>query len=466
MAQKIYDKEELSFRRIVGFACNQSFVFFLLYMGSNQALHLASLQIERADLLSMLLFMVVGFFVLNRCSPDMRNHLLQRPMLIGYALVMAAASLFPLLGIENVLVGLLAYSLLGFCASLLLTAWGRSFGMLTTKAAIPEVFIGSLAAALLCLVFSLASSPEIMLLMRVFPIASAAWIDSPEPHAPKSSSLFIDDTSQAATLSWKVLVGTLCFGVAAGFMETFGSASNTLAYPGYETAMLLFGAFLIGALSLLLSDGFGKGFALNKSYRLSIFVMMTGILCIPLTSGTSGFSGESVVLAGYLGLEVVLIALFLVIAAITGSDGISAFSRGFMSLFAGEFIGLLCANLLASAFDSSSLRLVNLALAGFLALLSYIFLFTEDDFNSLSKIATDIDSFDEVCLEISSRFGLSKRESETLPFALRGRTSGRIAESLGVSKSTVDTHLRRIYAKTGVHSRQELLDLSDRLRKG
>ena len=51
-----------------------------------------------------------------------------------------------------------------------------------------------------------------------------------------------------------------------------------------------------------------------------------------------------------------------------------------------------------------------------------------------------------------------------LPLALRGRTSERIASELYIAKSTADTHLRRIYSKAGVHGRQELIDLGERLQ--
>ena len=48
-----------------------------------------------------------------------------------------------------------------------------------------------------------------------------------------------------------------------------------------------------------------------------------------------------------------------------------------------------------------------------------------------------------------------------LPLVLRGRTSSRIAEELGISKSTVDTHLRHIYSKCDVSGRQGLIDLKE-----
>ena len=52
--------------------------------------------------------------------------------------------------------------------------------------------------------------------------------------------------------------------------------------------------------------------------------------------------------------------------------------------------------------------------------------------------------------------------SEFCWLPLKGRTGERIAAEFFISKSTVDTHLRRIYVKTGTHGRQELIDLGER----
>lgn len=59
------------------------------------------------------------------------------------------------------------------------------------------------------------------------------------------------------------------------------------------------------------------------------------------------------------------------------------------------------------------------------------------------------------------RYRLSAREAEILGDFARGRSAASIAEKHVISLNTVKTHLRRIYEKTGVHSRQELLDLID-----
>ena len=99
--------------------------------------------------------------------------------------------------------------------------------------------------------------------------------------------------------------------------------------------------------------------------------------------------------------------------------------------------------------------------AGLIALAACIFLFTERDFDSISKTVAEDDRFEAACASIASDFCLSKREAQVLPLVLRGRTSSRIAEELGISKSTVDTHLRHIYSKCDVSGRQGLIDLKE-----
>lgn len=56
------------------------------------------------------------------------------------------------------------------------------------------------------------------------------------------------------------------------------------------------------------------------------------------------------------------------------------------------------------------------------------------------------------------QFLLSNREVEVLTLYALGHTQKSLAEELCVSQTTVRTHIKRIYAKCDMHSRQELLD--------
>ncbi|WP_308855624.1 helix-turn-helix transcriptional regulator [uncultured Slackia sp.] len=60
--------------------------------------------------------------------------------------------------------------------------------------------------------------------------------------------------------------------------------------------------------------------------------------------------------------------------------------------------------------------------------------------------------------EIGRQFMLSEREIEVLALYMSGLTQKRVAEELSISQTTAHTHIGRIYAKTGLHSRQEILD--------
>lgn len=67
------------------------------------------------------------------------------------------------------------------------------------------------------------------------------------------------------------------------------------------------------------------------------------------------------------------------------------------------------------------------------------------------------------CDGLAERCGLTAREREVLSLLGRGRTASYIADELGISYNTAKGHIRNLYAKCGVHSRQELIDLLEEM---
>ncbi len=63
------------------------------------------------------------------------------------------------------------------------------------------------------------------------------------------------------------------------------------------------------------------------------------------------------------------------------------------------------------------------------------------------------------CAVAVERYALSPRESDVVVLLAHGRDVPYIAEELVLSKNTVRSHIKNIFTKTGVHSRQELIDL-------
>ncbi|MEG2533125.1 MAG: LuxR C-terminal-related transcriptional regulator [Gordonibacter sp.] len=68
-------------------------------------------------------------------------------------------------------------------------------------------------------------------------------------------------------------------------------------------------------------------------------------------------------------------------------------------------------------------------------------------------------SIEARCATIGKAQGLTEREQEIFEYLARGRNVRFIQEALVVSYNTVKTHVSHVYAKLGVHSHQELIDL-------
>ncbi|MBQ6585555.1 MAG: LuxR family transcriptional regulator [Coriobacteriales bacterium] len=68
-------------------------------------------------------------------------------------------------------------------------------------------------------------------------------------------------------------------------------------------------------------------------------------------------------------------------------------------------------------------------------------------------------TLEEACAALGHRLDLSAREIEVFTLLAQGRDPVRIQDTLFISYNTVRNHIKSIYRKLGVHSRQELLDL-------
>ena len=73
------------------------------------------------------------------------------------------------------------------------------------------------------------------------------------------------------------------------------------------------------------------------------------------------------------------------------------------------------------------------------------------------------DRLSKRCRQLSELYGLSSREAEVMELIARGHSGPAIADMLFISENTMRTHNKRIYAKLGIHKKQELLVLLDEL---
>lgn len=104
---------------------------------------------------------------------------------------------------------------------------------------------------------------------------------------------------------------------------------------------------------------------------------------------------------------------------------------------------------------------------GFICVLFLLLIVFVDQQGNAEKITAPA-SDEEAMAAFAARYRLSKREAEICALLGQGRSIPFVSDALFLAKSTVETHAKHIYAKTGVHSRQELLTLieSEKSRAG
>lgn len=482
---------------IIGFGCNQAFLFTMLYLDGSVAGPEHGFLADRADLLCLLAVMAATFALMlhRRCrsallrAGDGLANLFAAPLVLALLALVALRALLP----EAPWVGfaLMEGLLVGVPLALLLCLWGRALGAVPIDRSVPEVFIGSALGAAVCFLVVALPGAEAALLLYALPLGSAwglralvATADggaadggaggegaAAAASAPSASDVPDDDASK---LSGRILAGTVVFGLATGAIEAMTARAQAASHTSLSVTFVLFVLYCVAALQLyggrplslgtraVLPTGSSQETGpLGGAYRLAVLLMVGGFIAVPLLERV-GVAGVAVVLAGYLGVFSVLVSLFLIMGRIAGRDATASIARGFAALFAGEILGVLAGAGALAAFGGAGSAPVLVTLAGVAALYAYLFLFTDRDLAALSVVVSKSDRFGEVCARIAASAKLSKREAEILPLALRGRTAERIAGEFFISKNTVDTHLRRIYAKCGVHTRQELIDLGER----
>lgn len=134
------------------------------------------------------------------------------------------------------------------------------------------------------------------------------------------------------------------------------------------------------------------------------------------------------------------------------------------SLYTGaNYLGLA---LVRTTEIASSTMALGVALLWFLGVVMVFCLETRDP--DVQRIFADLRrkvdpeefaSIDERCEQIAREYDLTEREVDVLKLLAKGRSKAYIAEALVISENTVRGHARRLYAKLGVHTRDELQGL-------
>lgn len=241
----------------------------------------------------------------------------------------------------------------------------------------------------------------------------------------------------------------------------YGIASTILAARSTNYAAVI-PSLIVIALILLNSNKLTS----TSLSRIALPLMIGGFMLTAFAS--NDFAPLSLLLldTGYASME--LLMLLLVCAAAYSSRGSALWLFGLMT--ATQFIGQFGGNLLAVALNAheGTPEFVVMEIFAMVLVVAISPLIASDrSLNAFWKGTATVDGIppesDRLMMrvdELSSKFGLTERESEVLYLAAQGKTNANIAADMILSEGTVKTHLHHVYRKFGIKTRTELMDIT------
>lgn len=275
-----------------------------------------------------------------------------------------------------------------------------------------------------------------------------------------------------------VVIASVMIAATAGFAKGLVSATGTVEAFSVMGPMTVFGIFL-GASAICFFVNCGEPVRMTQvCYAALIFL---GVVVVAL----SGFGAN----LGYLtiGKELLWMIFTCLMAYMVfrfDFSPVRAFGLGQATYFVASALAWWFGMLMADTLSGDSARMAVMAIMMVAIVLVFAFVLSVSDIKFILtwrhdaasdaqpevvgevEYADDADEYEpprELTLHervelIDPRFGVSAREREILELFASGRSANWIAEELVISKNTVRSHIRSIYTKLDVHTRQELLD--------
>lgn len=371
-------------------------------------------------------------------------------------------------------------SFVAFCAGCLMLSigsaglffcWGIVFSQFDEKTVLAE-FSGGFVVALIALVpLNLVGAEAQTIILIVACCANALLLE--RAHSARHGKARDHSPAHPKDVPWirkKIYSGMGCYGVAMGLSTSLLPHTGQAVYFEESVVRLICGLVVFGAVALFASRI--RRNTILVPYRMAylIIALNTAALLL-LPSKVPLFLAALFV--GHLLIITTCMSLLFTIAGRVEEDrarivafGTAAFLFGDLSARAGHDLLAMTGAVPPEPFAfATSISLVGMIIV------SYALVFNERDVERIEQLISDSSSFEnvpiieisyaEAAADLGNRYGLTAREREVFALLLAGRSSPRIQSELFISESTVHTHTRHIYAKTGVRTRQELLDLLD-----
>lgn len=373
---------------------------------------------------------------------------------------MFASIAFPAYGAQ---LSVPAVTLGGFGIAIVILLWSELYGCLNPFRVALYYSASMIVAALIIYGCRGLSVDWLGATVMVLPVISLAAVAAGFRTLPADELPSIHPTK--FSFPWKIVLLMAVYAFAYGLKEssmyqsTFGphSAFGTLAVA----AVVFFGVIARG----------GK-FDFAIIYRIALPLMVAAFLILPNVGLLSQAASDFCTSASYTAFSILIMLIMANLCYRYGMSAVWLFGieRGVRALF--SLIGRQTEALLGSpGFGLAGSDAVVSGLVIIMVVAATMILFSERELSSrwgvaflggedspANALVVKKQELASRCSDLAKQGGLSPREEEVLLLLAQHKTVGSIERELFISNGTAKTHIRHIYRKLDVHSRDELVE--------
>jgi DNA-binding CsgD family transcriptional regulator len=272
-----------------------------------------------------------------------------------------------------------------------------------------------------------------------------------------ANKLYSQGLECKARVPWKFLGISLFQGLGVGVMNVLIAVETAIPLTS-----LALGSFILATVLLFITALTVKLNFDHLIFRVGFPLMALGFFIIS-TFGNALLGGSVLLYTGYAYTYLINCCLCAYFAKGMGQSPLWIIGLATGSLMTGQIFG----SILGIALSPFGVQWYA-GITAFLLVLAALLMSAGNRLNrGWGTIVPGVDApqqpdIETACRLVASENDLSKRESEVLLLLIRGRSRRALSESLNVSEETIKSHVANIYAKIGVHSREELIALAER----
>ena len=364
---------------------------------------------------------------------------------------------------DLIAVGLTASILGGFGIGLLILLWSELYACLNPLRVALYYSASIIVGALIIYIYMGFKLPWLFVMTALLPLVSLICARQgfgalPEAELPQT-------TYQRFSLPWKAILFMAAYAFGYGLMETSGLYEN---YFGPHSAP---GVLVVGILVFVGVAVRGGRFDFGLIYRVALPLAVLALFLVAVFGRSQTMLENFCMSAAYTAQSILIMLIWANICYRYGVSAVWLFGieRGVRQIL--MWLGRVTA---AAVGSPDILAGYGETLVSLLAIIAVIVatmvLFNEKDLSSrwganFIEGGTDTaavlrkQELEERCKEVAQQYKLSAREEEVLQLLAERKTVGIIERELVIANGTAKAHVRHIYQKLDIHTRQELFDL-------